>query len=154
MPHGPLPPISAASRQPRGSEPTAASLPITTTMLWGNELSKSAPTLPPSLNNFCCVTLFASAHHPHPFSHPLRLHQGPGQDGPSPLGPGHPHAPSPLSLPSPLPPTTQGGLQGSCQKHETLIKWFSSPRDEAPSRTGFHTYQHTLRVILMTSELK
>lgn len=43
MTHGPLPPISAASRQPRSSEPTAASLPITTTMLWVNELSKPAP---------------------------------------------------------------------------------------------------------------
>lgn len=63
-------------------------------------------------------------------------------------GPGHPHpAPTSLSLPSPLPPTTQGGLYGSCQKREALIRRFSSQRDEAPSRTGCHTYKHTLRVI-------
>lgn len=111
----------------------------------------SVPTLHHTNLCYCMTPLLLSLNSSSPplLPPPHCLHQGRMAAALAPPpGPGHPHpAPSSLSLPSPLPPTTQGGLYGSCQKREALIRRFSSQRDEAPSRTGCHTYKHTLRVI-------
>ena len=56
--HGPFPPISTPSRQPRSFQPTAASLPITRSVLWVQDPSRPAP-LPDCFLSFFFLSFYS-----------------------------------------------------------------------------------------------
>lgn len=153
MTHGPFPPISTPSRQPRSFQPTAASLPITRSVLWVQDTSRPAPlpdcfpknelgSLPPpptptpaamwphsSKSKF---TMPTPAPKPLPTSTRARMAAA---LAPPPLGPREPHSALPsFSSPSPLAPSTRGGLYGSSL---TWLRRFATQRDEACHTPAF-----------------